>query len=288
MKNKVIVLFFTLSLLTPSQTLSMTNRDLLLQQIEILKQELIVIQSLVINMSLNREIKAKSYIAVNLDDNSILIEKKSEEQQTIASITKLMTAVIVLENIDSNHRIILTQEMLKSYGYSPAIFKGLEISSNNLLRAMLIQSTNDAAESLSYFIGKDYFISLMNQKAKNLEMNNTIFRDVHGLSPENKSTAKDLVKLLYYIYEEYPEILSITRDNNFWLPGIDGKQLKFRNMNNFYYLDYFIGGKTGYLTASRETMASVFEISKKPIAIVVLNSDNRQADIFSIINKIRD
>ncbi len=288
MKNKVIVLFFILSLLTPSQTLSMTNRDLLLQQIEILKQELIVIQSLVINMSLNREIKAKSYIAVNLDDNSILIEKKSEEQQTIASITKLMTAVIVLENIDSNHRIILTQKMLKSYGYSPAIFKGLEISSNNLLKAMLIQSTNDAAESLSYFIGKDYFISLMNQKAKNLEMNNTIFRDVHGLSPENKSTAKDLVKLLYYIYEEYPEILSITRDNNFWLPGIDGKQLKFRNMNNFYYLDYFIGGKTGYLTASRETMASVFEISKKPIAIVVLNSDNRQADIFSIINKIRD
>jgi D-alanyl-D-alanine carboxypeptidase len=57
-------------------------------------------------------------------------------------------------------------------------------------------------------------------------------------------------------------------------------------MNNFYYLSSFMGGKTGYLPEARQTLASVFEINEKPVAIIILNSDNRQADLFSIMRKL--
>ena len=124
--------------------------------------------------------------------------------------------------------------MLKPQGYSPSLYLGLSVSAENLLKAILIQSTNDAAEALSYFIGKEEFLALMNQKAKELNMINTVFYDPHGLNPANRSTAQDLIKLLTYIYKNHPEILDISRNNNFWLPDSTGKLLKFRNLNAFY------------------------------------------------------
>ena len=177
--------------------------------------------------------------------------------------------------------------MLEPLGHSLTLFLGLNISAENLLKASLIQSTNDACEALAYFLGKEKFLDLMNQKAKELGMKNTVFSDVHGLSPTNRSTAADLAKLISYIYKEHPEILHLTRDNNFWLPDSTGRLLKFQNVNNFYPLPEFIGGKTGYLPQAKQTLASIFLVNKKPIAIILLYSDNRQADIFTILNRLR-
>ncbi len=259
----------------------------LLQRIEILKQDILNLTNLVTNMQFRGEICSPSYAAINLSDGSVLLEKNFSEPRPIASITKLMTAVIALENIENNRRITLTGEMLRPYGYSPALYLGLSVSAEDLLRATLIQSTNDAAESLSYFIGRDVFVSLMNKKAKELEMNNTFFYDAHGLSALNQSTPEDLSKLLFYIYENHPEILEISKDNNFWLPDKSGQLLKFRNLNAFYPLPWFLGGKTGYIPQARQTLAGIFDVNKDPVAIVVLYSTNRQADTFSILRKIR-
>jgi len=140
---------------------------------------------------------------------------------------------------------------------------------------------------LSYFVGKENFINLMNQKAKEIGMADTIFYDVHGLSPANISTAADLAKLLKYVYQDYPQILSIVKDNDFWLPNSTGDQLKFQNVNNFYLLPEFIGGKTGYLPEAKQTLASVFSINKEPVTIILLYSSNRQADAFAIIKQLR-
>ena len=177
--------------------------------------------------------------------------------------------------------------MLEPLGHSLTLFLGLNISAENLLKASLIQSTNDACEALAYFLGKEKFLDLMNQKAKELGMKNTVFSDVHGLSPTNRSTAADLAKLISYIYKEHPEILHLTRDNNFWLPDSTGRLLKFQNVNNFYPLRGFIGGKTGYLAQAKQTLASVFRLNEKPVAIILLYSDNRQADTFTILNRLK-
>jgi D-alanyl-D-alanine carboxypeptidase len=226
-------------------------------------------------------------LAINLSDNSVLLSKNPDKSYPMASITKLMSAIIVLENIDANSKIKLTEEMLKPTGNSSALFSGLEISAENLLKASLIQSSNDATEALEYFMEKKKFLTLMNQKAKELKMANTIFYDVHGLNPDNTSSASDLVKLLAYIYKKHPEILSITMNNNFWLPDQTGKLLKFTNLNSFYPLATFIGGKTGYLVEAKQTFASIFNINGKPVAIILLYSNNHQADTFAILKKIK-
>ncbi len=99
-------------------------------------------------------------------------------------------------------------------------------------------------------MGRGSFVALMNQKAKEIGMNNTIFYDAHGLNPANKSTAQDLAKMISYVHEHHPELLTITRNNDFWLPDPRGRLLKFQNTNNFYPLSSFVGGKTGFFAVS--------------------------------------
>lgn len=295
MRRKIFLLLFSISFFILSfgdaetvRALNKTELERLVQQIEILKQEVLLLQILNSNFQLRQDIDSPSYLAVDLLSDSVVLKKDSDRSYPIASVTKLMTAVIVLENIDPDQKITLTEEMLKPLGYSPAIFPGLSINAENLMKASLIQSVNDASESLTHFLAEKNFLALMNQKAKELGMKNTIFFDAHGLNPDNRSAAEDLVKLLSYIYKNHPEILTVTKDNNFWLPDPKGKLLKFRNVNNFYPLANFIGGKTGYLVEARQTLASIFNVNEKPIAIVVLYSKNRQADVFAILRKIEN
>jgi D-alanyl-D-alanine endopeptidase (penicillin-binding protein 7) len=177
--------------------------------------------------------------------------------------------------------------MLQTGGHSPSLFANLTISGNDLLKACLIQSTNDAANSLAYFIGTEKFLSLMNQKAKELGMNNTSFSDSYGLSPDNRSSASDLVKLLSYIYKIHPEILTITKEDDFWLPDASGKLLHFENVNNLYQDPDFVGAKAGYIPESKQTLASVAMVNSKPVAIVLLDSRHRKADALKIVDWLK-
>jgi D-alanyl-D-alanine carboxypeptidase len=285
----LLIIFLTFSLVVPkpAAALTQTERALLLQQIEILKHEIQVFQSLLFNLQLKREVNAASYIVVDLSDNSVILAKNAGQTYPIASVTKLMNAVIASEEIGKDQTIQLTEKMLEPLGNSPSIFSGLKISAGNLLKASLIQSANDAAEALAYFPGKGKFLDLMNQKAKDLGMENTSFSDTNGLSVANRSTAGDLAKLVAYIHQEHPEIWQITKTNDFWLPDVSGWLFKFQNVNNFYLLDEFIGGKTGYLPQAKQTLASVFRVNGKPLAIILLYSDNRQADVFALLDQLK-
>lgn len=265
----------------------MTQRDILMQRIEILKQKLEVLKSMIFySKSQQAEINAPAYLAVNLIDGSTVVQKNIDAAYPIASVTKLMNAVVAIENIAPKSKIKLTSQTLQSFGHSPVLFEGLEVSFEDLLKASLIQSVNDAAESISYFAGRDNFIGLMNKKAKELGMNNTVYYDACGLDPQNRSTAGDLAKLISYVYSKHPELLAITKNDDFWMADREGNMLKFSNMNNFYLLDEFIGGKTGYLPEAKQTFASVFNVNGKPYAISLLHSANRMADIFAIIREI--
>lgn len=283
----VLICFFAFYfVLSEGHAYTLTEKEEKLQKIEILKQEVAVYRSLLYNLNKNKEVLAPSYLIFNINTGDVIKSKNTDSIYSVASVTKLMTAVVAIEeikNIDSE--ITVTNEMTKPYGYSPAIFSGKVITARDLLNATLIQSTNDAAEALSFFLEKNNFISLMNKKASEIGMKNTFYQDVHGLSPNNKSTANDLKKLLIYISENHPEILEITKRNDFWLSGSDGKLLKFRNMNNFYPLPYFIGGKTGYIPEAKQTFVGSFNINNQPLGVIILFSDNRQADLFSALRR---
>jgi len=290
MKCKIALVLILLLFLPFAARAGEASREQIIQRVEILKQEIEVLRSLLANLGAaerGAEITAQSYLAIDLNDNAVLLKKSPNTAHSLASVSKLMTAVVASEEIDLERKITLTEEMLRPHGYSPSLYAGLSVSAENLIKASLIQSVNDAAESLGYFTGKENFVVLMNKKAEELDMTSTVFYDPHGLNPDNRSTAQDLAKLLIYVYKNHPELLSISRDNNFWLPDQTGRLLKFRNMNDFYPFTSFIGGKTGYLPEAKKTFASIFNIEDKKIAIILLRSDNRQADAFAVIKKLQ-
>ena len=131
------------------------------------------------NGSLQEQIVSQAYIVIDISNNSVFAEKNWNSIYPIASITKLINAVISTENINLSKKIKLTKQMLKPAGFSPVLFAGLKISAKDLLKASLIQSINDASQALTYFIGNKKFISLMNKKAKKLGMNDTHYYDAH-------------------------------------------------------------------------------------------------------------
>src|SRR3989344_4185860 len=254
------------------------------QQADIIASEIRNLESLAKSMEDKEPISADGYIVIDVKSKKIISEKNAGQKFPIASVTKLMNAVVTLENINPKTTIRLTRAMLKPEGQSPSLFPNLKISVANLLKASLIQSVNDAAQALSFAVGQGRFVKLMNKKARALGMGNTMYYDAHGLNPKNVSTANDLAKLVTHIYQKRPEILDITKNNNFWLSDAKGRLLKFKNLNNFYTLPHFVGGKTGYLIEAKETMASVFTINEKPVIVVVLRSDNVQADTLKLVD----
>lgn len=265
------------------------NKEDVFKSIHELVQRKLYLNWRLSGLKLDDRITAESYLAVDLTDGEyILLKKNSSIAYPIASITKLMSAVIAAENIDRNQIIELTNPMLHTYGYSPSLFPGARLTSMDLMKVSLIQSTNDAAESLTYFMSTGVFVDRMNAKARQIGMDSSIFVDAHGLSPENLSTVGDIAKLLDYINIEHPEIMEITGEQNFQLPNPYGKLLTFRNLNTFHDIPGFIGGKTGYLPESKQTYATLLEIGDRTIAVVIFRSDGRKDDLETIYGWLKD
>lgn len=281
----LVLLFFWAGIIKNAEE---ATRASLNQNIKVLERENQHLRIRISALDLEKNISANAFLVKKLSDNSIILEKNSYNVYPIASITKLMNALIALDNIPPNDTIILTSKILEPLGYSPSLFLGLRVTAGDLLRASLIQSTNDAAEALAYFLGRERFIDLMNQKSAELKMAETFFKDPHGLDSKSQSSASDIDKLISYIFTNRPEIMNITKDDNFWMPDKTGKMLKFKNMNNFYNFPEFIGGKTGYILAAKQTLASIFEINGEPISIVLLYSENRYSDTIKILDWLKE
>ena len=157
-------------------------------------------------LCLNTNICKASSIVMDIDSKRILYEENKDEQRLIASITKIMTAIIVIENTPNlNKKITVGEEVLTMYGTSIYLQVGEEISIKDLLYGLILRSGNDAALTLAVNTSKteENFVKLMNQKAKELNMKNTIFQNSHGLDEitQNKSTAYDMALLSAYAYK---------------------------------------------------------------------------------------
>ncbi len=295
MKQRIFFLIIVLTLTffpaletNSSSQLSEEEREVLLQQYNEIKERLYYLRWYVQKFDLKEKIDAQSYLVVNLCDDSTLLRKDNESIYSIASITKLMSAVVAAENINADEKITLTTYMLGHNRESPALYLGSTVTAEDLIKASLIQSTNDASEALTYFLEKGEFVELMNEKAKEIGMKNTRFYDAHGLGrsyntrvPNNVATAGDIAKLLFYISKNHPEILKITLDEKFQLPGRCPEHnwiCTFLNRNIFHGITDFIGGKTGFLNAAGQTFAGIFESRDRQYAIILLKSTDRRSD----------
>ncbi len=238
------------------------------------------------------EISAKSAVVYDTRSSRFLYEKNSNTQLPIASLTKVMSAVIVLENLNLEDIVTISEDSIKVDGEKQDIYLGEKLTVRNLLKLMLIESSNDAAYALTSYakeIGIN-FIGLMNLKAISLGMTNSFFIDPAGLDDKGYSTAQDLLKLIEYSLS-YPEIWDISAEKTAIVESSDERiKHKIKSTNKLLGLiKDIIGGKTGYTEGAEQCMILVTSVPDYPskLVSVVLGSDDRFDDTQKLIEWTR-
>lgn len=225
-------------------------------------------------------LESNNFLSVFIKDGKeiILSEKKADEVIAIASLTKLMTAIIVLENYNLDDLIQISASAVATYGDAGNLQIGEIMTIRDLLYITLIESSNDGAEALAEKMGVSTFVYKMNEKAASLGMNNTWFINPSGLDEENLynfSTVNDLKKMVVYILENHSliaEILSLPEKE---LTSHSGISRTIRNTNVLLKeSDAYLWGKTGYTNRANGCL------------ILILNNfsiNNNQGYVINII-----
>lgn len=240
------------------------------------------------------KISASHFLVADLDSGFVFLEKNKDKQHSIASLTKLMTAIIVAENVDLNRKIEIKEEMLNAYGSTIGLEDGVWIKAIDLFYPLLIESSNDSAEILSAFLGREQTIEKMNEKAKKILMENTVFVDPSGYDPGNLSTVQDLFYLSRYLLKVHPLVFKITKGEKILrFRSQDYPIEKLWNKNIFIYDPNFIGGKTGYIKESGQNAIFLFkflnpEKEERNIVFIFLGSQNLRSDTQRIYKWLKE
>ena len=232
-------------------------------------------------------ISARAYLLADLETGKILVSREPEVNYPIASLTKLMTALIALEAMTSTNLVSVNAVALAAPGDAGGLVIGETLSVADLLYPLLLQSSNDAAETIAGNYDREQFIRLMNEKAKALGRRRTFFADPSGIDEGNRSTARDLFRLADYLYRRQPSLLALTQisqkrlANHLWL-----------NNNHLVGAAGYLGGKTGQTTAAHETLVALFDLplsdgSFHPVVLILLQSNNRDADARALLDYLQ-
>ena len=247
----------------------------------------------ILNANINRPIiSGKSALIYDTDSNRFLYEEGTDSKLPIASLTKILSAVVVLERLDSNDIVTITEKSIKVDGEKQDLYLGEKLTVRNLLKLMLIESSNDASYALAEYaksLGIN-FIGEMNVKARNLDMHDSVFTDPAGLDDNAYSTARDLVKLVQYSLN-YKEIWDISAEKTAIVESSDERiKHSITSTNRLLGLiKDIIGGKTGYTDGAGQCMILVASVPDYPgkIISIVLGSNDRFGDTQKLVEWTR-
>ena len=231
----------------------------------------------------NDPLSLRSNVAFVLDQNSseVLFEKNANVALPIASITKLMTGLIVVEaGQDLNEMLTITNADVDRLKYSSSRLPvGARMTRGNLLHIALMSSENRAASALgrNYPGGIDGFVAAMNAKAKELGMNDTRYVDSSGLSSQNVSSARDLAKLVAFAHQK-PLLRQYSTDPN-WVVEASGRPMRYSNTNYLVALpDWNIGlQKTGFINEAGRCLVMQAMIQGRNVIMVFLDSKGKMS-----------
>lgn len=214
---------------------------------------------------------------MDLDSGRILYSKNPNDVRLIASTTKIMTAIIALENSNIDEEVTVGEEVLKMYGTNIYIEVGEKMSIKNLLYGLLLRSGNDASVVIAKNVGttEKEFVNMMNKKAKELNMKNTTFSNPHGLDDDTKnySTAYDMALLSSYAYKNkvYRKIVSTKK----YEVSNGKKTYLWYNRNKLLsQYEYATGGKNGYTPDAGKTLVTTASKDDLNLTTVTLNDSN--------------
>jgi len=231
-------------------------------------------------------LSAQSYLIADLDTGDIILEKDKDVVRPIASITKLMTAVVSLEVVNQYRETTISDEAEDTYGAQGGVYAGQTMMVRDLLYPLLLSSSNDAAEAMAEVVGRNYFMKSMNEKAQSIGLENTHFDDPSGLSAKNTSTAHDLFELMRYIARYKSYVLDVTTRKEQKV----GDRV-WNNISRFKNDEGYIGGKNGYTDEAIHTLTVALEMplaefENRRVAFVTLGSQNKEEDMRALIDYV--
>lgn len=241
------------------------------------------------------DFSSKSYVLVDKSTGEVLFDKNANQKMQVASICKLMTSLITLENIENgklnlDDKLIASEHACSMEGSQAFLDAGSEYTVRDLLKSVIVASANDSAVVLAEHIGgsEKEFVGMMNKRAKELEMDNTIYANATGLeAPNQYSTAIDTAKILAKISEFglYKDDCKIWMDD-FVHPG--GRVTQLVNTNRLIkYYSSCVGGKTGFTDDAGYCLSACAEKNNMSLIAVTLkckDSASRFRECMDLLN----
>ncbi|KKR88671.1 MAG: hypothetical protein UW43_C0002G0057 [Candidatus Yanofskybacteria bacterium GW2011_GWA1_44_21] len=237
-------------------------------------------------------IGAKSAAVYDIRSGRFLYEKNSRQRLPVASLTKIITAVVVLEKFNTRDTVAVSAAAVRVDGEKQDLYEGELLKIEDLLKMMLVDSSNDAAYAL-----KDYasqkginLVEAMNQKISTLGLNDTNFLDPAGLNDEGYSSAQDMVRISRYAMK-HDMIWEFLRQKESSVQSLDGKIMHALKNTNILLgnLPNIIGGKTGNTDNALGCLVLLVSIPEKndTLISVVLGSKDRFGETEKLINWVK-
>ena len=237
------------------------------------------------------EITAEEYLLADIENNTVLAASSLQNSHAIASLTKLMTALVAAEHINLDTRVRLQQEKYVRT-LIPRLEGNVTASMYSLLQLLLVESSNEAAEVIASQLGRERFINEMNNKATAIGLTHTTFADPSGLDEDNVSTVGDLFTLMQYIHHNRRFILELTANQNLHTAYTSGEFGELTNFNRSSSTPSFIGGKVGETLAAGQTVAALHQFSvngvTRTLVAVILGSDDQKRDTKLLLKYAKD
>lgn len=232
-------------------------------------------------------VSAEAYLIGDLDTGEVILSKNSGSRFPIASVSKLMTALVSLNTQNQDEITKISNRAIATYGKNGGFRTGEKMKLSELLYPLLLESSNDAAEAIAEHKNRSEFIRGMNQAAAVLGLEKTSYEEPTGLSPNNQSTVSDLFRLTSHIYKNKPEIFDITKERN-----KSYANHTWFNISQFLKEKGYIGGKSGFIDESKETNVALFTLplangDPKNLAIIILRSNDRHMDTKSLLKYVQ-
>lgn len=238
---------------------------------------------------------ADSAILVDINSGRILFKKYAYNERYPASTTKIMTALVALENASLTDKVTVDNAMweyikqLDSDSTMMGVKRNEIITLQDLLYGLMLDSGNDAAVVIAFHIGGTYegFLDMMNTKAAELGMKDTHYANPHGLTHESHfTTARDMALLTMYVKENYPAFNDIVKtvtynpvDTNLTSHSTTGYMYTNSNLllieGQQYYYPYATGVKTGYTNAAKQVFVGSAEFDNQSLVAIVMKADEK-------------
>ncbi|PIT93032.1 MAG: hypothetical protein COU06_02110 [Candidatus Harrisonbacteria bacterium CG10_big_fil_rev_8_21_14_0_10_38_8] len=221
-------------------------------------------------------INALGVVVKEINSLAPLLEREGDKQWPVASLTKIMSSLIATENFGLGTYVPISTEAVLTEGVSGNFRSGESFTVEDLVKSMMVVSSNDGAFALYEYGEREEFTAKMNLKAESLGMSKTSFSDPTGLSYLNVSTPNDLQKLVQYVYSKQPFIFDISREKAVIIhDNTTGTSRALENINSFSGVDNFLGGKTGYTDEAGQNLLSLFSHNNRTFMIIVFGSEDR-------------